>query len=314
MTQHSLFDRALKVLARNHADAFLRLAFPHRPVRLLGTVENVEIDLPAQRVDFVHQIEDEGTEKLLHLEFQTRHEPDLPRRLFVYSGALTRRFDQEVLTLVLYLERRHRVPPGVYETRLGGEVVNRFRYPTVGLWEHEERIRSGELRALAPLLVVVAEERDEGVLAEERRLILEERDERRRAELLAAAVTVASRYFERDFLWDFFREEVEMMREASFIEEWIEEGIRKGEERGIQRGLQKGLLQARREDIMDLLLIRLDLSYRQIKTLEDHLKRIEDPEALREAVGMAAQAESLEAFLEQLEALEKRTAIEEKTR
>ena len=33
-----IFDRALKILARNHAEVFLRLAFPGQETRLIGTV------------------------------------------------------------------------------------------------------------------------------------------------------------------------------------------------------------------------------------------------------------------------------------
>jgi len=46
-------------------------------------------------------------------------------------------------------------------------------------------------------------------LEEERQLILREKDDKKRGRLLATAITIASRYFERDFLWQFFREEVE---------------------------------------------------------------------------------------------------------
>jgi hypothetical protein len=42
------------------------------------------------------------------------------------------------------------------------------------------------------------------------------------------AVTIAARYFDKAFLWQFFREEVEHMRGATFIEDWIEEGIQQG--------------------------------------------------------------------------------------
>jgi hypothetical protein len=61
-------------------------------------------------------------------------------------------------------------------------------------------------------------------LEEERQLILQEKDDKKRARLFATAITIASRYFEKDFLWKFFREEVEQMREVPFISDWIKEG------------------------------------------------------------------------------------------
>ena len=67
----NVFDRVLKILARNHADSFLRLALPGTAVRLVGTLDNVELSLPEQRVDFVHRLDYEGRESLDRVEFKT---------------------------------------------------------------------------------------------------------------------------------------------------------------------------------------------------------------------------------------------------
>ncbi|HHN94365.1 MAG TPA: hypothetical protein ENK17_06325, partial [Anaerolineae bacterium] len=56
MSTVKTFDRVLKVLARNYADAFLRLALPDVPLKLAGTLENVELSIPEERVDFVHRV------------------------------------------------------------------------------------------------------------------------------------------------------------------------------------------------------------------------------------------------------------------
>ncbi|RMF32942.1 MAG: hypothetical protein D6759_07580, partial [Chloroflexi bacterium] len=55
--QINLFDRALKIIARHYAGTLLALAFPNLPVRLVGTLENVELSLPTRRVDFAHRVE-----------------------------------------------------------------------------------------------------------------------------------------------------------------------------------------------------------------------------------------------------------------
>ncbi|HIE27232.1 TPA: hypothetical protein EYP66_08095 [Candidatus Poribacteria bacterium] len=82
-------------------------------------------------------------------------------------------------------------------------MINCFSYQILKLWEYEKEIRAGKFPALAPLLAMLVENPTEETLIEERELILQEKDERKRAHLLAAAVTIASRYFERDFLWEF---------------------------------------------------------------------------------------------------------------
>ena len=102
----NIFDRVLKILARHYAGCFLRLAVPEVAVELVGTLDNVELSLPEERVDFVHRVLYDGAEFLFHLEFQTEHEMDVPRRAFVYSALLTQQFHLPVLTLVVYLQRR----------------------------------------------------------------------------------------------------------------------------------------------------------------------------------------------------------------
>nr|MBC8462649.1 hypothetical protein [Deltaproteobacteria bacterium] len=92
MAEINIFDRALKIIARDHAEIFLKLAFPREKINLVGTLENVELSLPEERVDFVHELEYNGEEYLLHLEFQLQHRKDFPKRVFIYSGELTDQF------------------------------------------------------------------------------------------------------------------------------------------------------------------------------------------------------------------------------
>ena len=236
----NVFDRVLKVLARNYPERFLQLAVPATPAQLIGTLENVDLAIPEERVDFVHRLDDEGQEKLLHIEFQTGHRSDVPERVFIYAALLTRQFRLPVITLVVYLAPRRSSPPTAYEVRLGDAVMNRFEYSAVCLWEHVAEIQTGRWPELAPLLVMLVDRPDEQVLAQERMLILQEQDRRKRADLLACAVTIGARFFDKTFLWRFFREEVEMMREATFIEDWLEEELQRGREQGLQQGLQQG--------------------------------------------------------------------------
>jgi len=239
----NIFDRTLKIMARNHAATFLKLAFPEQPIRLTGTLQNVELSLPVRPVDFVHKVIYQGDEYLFHLEFQLKHNDELPQRTFITSAELTHQFDLPVLTVILYLQPREKDIPSSYVTQLGKTVINEFKYPVIKLWEYVDEIRQGNYRELAPLLVMLVSQPDETLLAEERTLILQEADEQKRADLLAAAVAVASRYFATDFLWLFFREELEMLKQVTFIEEWITEGV----EKGLIEGRLEGRLEGRAE-------------------------------------------------------------------
>jgi len=236
----NVFDRVLKVLARNYPESFLALALPEVPWRLVGTLENVELAIPEERVDFVHRLVAHGQERLLHIEFQAGHESGVPERVFVYSALLTRQFRLPVVTLVIYLARRESPLPTAYEVRVGDVVTNRFEYAVVRLWEYAGEIQAGRWPELAPLLVMLVEKPDASLLAQQRSLILQEQDRRKRADLLACAVTIGARFFDKAFLWRFFREEVEMMREATFIEDWLEEAQQQGLEQGLKQGEEWG--------------------------------------------------------------------------
>jgi len=136
----NLFDRVLKILARHYAEVFLRLAFPDGGVQLIGTDENVEISLPDQRIDFLHQIRADGQEYLLHFEFQLQHRRNIPRRIFIYSAERTHQFDKPVISIVLYLERREAPIPNEYTVEIGRTVIHRFTYPILKLWDYEDEI------------------------------------------------------------------------------------------------------------------------------------------------------------------------------
>ena len=139
-------------------------------------------------------------------------------------------------------------------------------------------------------------------LEEERQLILfaslsgyfvnrQEKDDKKRVRLFATAITIASRYFERDFLWTFFREEVKQMREVPFISDWIKEGWQEGR----QEGRQEGYAQARREDIISLLEDKFGIVKGNILKSLDKVERVE---SLRMLLKRVSKVETQEEFLD----------------
>jgi predicted transposase YdaD len=128
-------------------------------------------------------------------------------------------------------------------------------------------------------------------------LILQEPDARKRASLLACAVTIGGRYFEKAFLWRFFREEVEMMKEATFIEEWLAEAQAQALEQGLQQGHETGRLEERRATVRHLLQWRFGrLPY----GLEVRLERL-TAEQLLPLIDRALDAASLQDFIAALD-------------
>jgi predicted transposase YdaD len=262
MNGSALIDRSLKALARRAAPAFFRLAGITVDPSAIHW-EDVSVNLPELRADQVLLVEADGDAErwAMHVEFQL--EPD--RRVlpdwFFKNAALTRQLGMEVLLTVIYLRRGRRARfPTAYIVRRGG-ARNRFEFATVRLWEHAERIRSGDLQELAPLLVLCENEPTEATLREERDLI------RRlavppetRSDLLAIAVMVGTRYFGRELLLELFREEMEMLKEASIIQDGLDDseargravGEAEGEARGQTREARRILLRQLRRRFGDL--------------------------------------------------------------
>ncbi|MGB9887968.1 MAG: Rpn family recombination-promoting nuclease/putative transposase [Moorellales bacterium] len=294
-----VFDRSVKALARRYPEPFVRVASGSTEDLTVETIENPEINLPERRLDFVYGLRQEDREYILHLEFQLEHQADVPERMFTYNALLTAAYGRPVLSAVVYLERRgYRRLPQEYAVEFRGRPVHTFPYLVVRLWDHAEAIASGELRELAPLLILLTEKKDEKVLDRSRELILASPDRRWRANALSTAITVARRYFPKELLLKFFREELKMLQEADIVQDWINEGFQKGMERGMEKGLEKGEIKAIREDILDVLSERFGVVRKGIAT---KLAAIDDPAVLRSLLRRSVKVENLEEFVRLLE-------------
>jgi len=156
----------LKILAKQYPQAFLKLALGSVENIIYETIENPEINLPEKRLDFIYCLQDEENEYILHLDFQLRHERDLPLRMHIYNALLTASNQRPVISKVIYLERReYRNLPGEYVVSYRGKRENVFSYEAIKLWDHTEEIITGELKELAPLLILLTREKSEAVLA-----------------------------------------------------------------------------------------------------------------------------------------------------
>lgn len=107
-----------------------------------------------------------------HLEYQIA--PDRRREAgwLLKNAALNAQLGMPVVLTVVYLTRGRRRRFPVIHTVSAGGLANRHTFHTLRLWEHAERIRSGELPELAPLLVLCEDNPDEDTLRTERKLIL----------------------------------------------------------------------------------------------------------------------------------------------
>jgi len=312
----NVIDRSLKALARRYPKPFVKLVLDSTEGVAVATIENPEINLPERRLDFVYGLRLDDQEYLLHLEFQLQHETDLPERMFTYNALLTAAYRRPAISAVIYLARQeYRRLPEAYAVTFQSRAVHTFTYRVIRLWEYEEAIAGGELKELAPLLVLLAEKgKEEAALARTRELVLAIGDEKHRADALSVAITVAARYFSRDFLLEFFKGEMEMLQEASIVQEWINEGLERGRKEGLAEGLEKGLaeglekgrkagklegeIETLQRDIQEVLEERFG---RVKKGMGKKLAAIDDPAVLRSLLKKSVRVKSLEEFARLLE-------------
>jgi hypothetical protein len=245
----SLLDRCIKVLTRRAYPAVFRL-FGEEVDPSWVRFEDVALNIPEHRADGILVVETPNPKHrwALLLEAQTRPEPDALSDWHFKAGAARQVLRCPVILGVLYLERGEYATFPNEEVIRGGSLENRYGFETALLWEHQDRIANGDLPELAPLLLLASEEKTEAVLQQERKLILDlQVSSEQRRDLLAVATMVGTRYFTTETLRRIFREEMAMLKEAEFIQEWIDEGIAKGEALGEARGEARGEAKAYRE-------------------------------------------------------------------
>ena len=273
MMVKNVIDRTLKIAARLYPEDFVQVLFPEG-TRLdkLAVIENPEINIPEKRVDFVYRIGMEKRESIIHLEFQLRHRKEVPARIFKYNAFLRECFKIPVISVIIYLEKVHyRSLPCACQVEMGG-LSNTFRYEIIRLWEYKKSIEEGRLRGLAPLLIFFTGKKEASILEKEGKLIEEEKDRRKRADLYSLAITIGSRYFEKEFLFNFFKEELDMLKEASIVEDWINEGIEKGREEGIRKGIEEGIEKGLKESVRLILGERFGLTDQEAGQLLEGIK------------------------------------------
>jgi hypothetical protein len=217
----NLIDRSIKLLLRDRPAAVMRLAgmlIQPQAIR----VEDPNLNLPELRADHVFIVDrgEPGRSYAVYLEYQLKPDPDLLPVWCIKWGGLTKQLGMPVLLLALYLEKGDRATfPAEHRTSADG-LETRFAFDAVRLWEHRDRIVSGELAELAPLLVLCEERPTVETLRQEVALIHGSGLAHGvQAELLGVAFLVALRSFGRELVVSIFEGEKAMINE-------VEEAIR----------------------------------------------------------------------------------------
>ncbi len=163
----------------------------------------------------------------LCVEYQYRPDPTLLVLWLAKALILSDRLQMPVVLVVIYLHQgRFQSFPGVHIVQ-GGGLTNEFRFETIRLWEHVDRIRSGELVELAPLLVLCVEGNPEEILREERDLILKANLEPRvTTDLLGISYILGLRVESEGVVNAVFaQDELAEIKSQGLIGRWIQDAV-----------------------------------------------------------------------------------------
>ena len=237
-----LIDKAVKNLFRLSPTLVTRLAGLDVAAEDIR-VEDPNLNLPELRADHVFILAESEMEpeSAIYLEYQLRPDPDLLPSWAAKWGGLARQLKMPVVLVVLYLQKGDRATfPAQFRMRRGG-FETELRFTAIRLWELEERIRSGELAELAPLLLLSEDSPTEETIREEADLIRSANlPMETQADLLGLILMVGSRHFSRQMLQTLLQREIDTMQDLGLIGDWIKEGEARGRAQGIAEGKAEG--------------------------------------------------------------------------
>jgi hypothetical protein len=204
-----IVDQVLKEMTERYAEQIIRLVFPGEKFQVVFSKLDKELTIKTRLTDRVIMLDTAGGKRLLHLEFQLRYNRKIPERLFVYSGALTAKYQMKVASFLFLIKPSQTVGDfGVYSSDLFGKTTNEFSFPVIHLWKLREAILSGDkrYRIFASLLLEIEPKPDVGVLRQVRDIINLETNAQRRAEYFSFAIPIARRHFGLAVIQSIFKE------------------------------------------------------------------------------------------------------------
>ena len=244
-TMKQMVDQQLPDWARFIAGR-LNLPLPLRLSPLDGDVSTVNL-----QADKLFRMSG-STEGIVHVEFQTMRDSDLPRRVMRYSMLANARYDLPVYSVVLLLTQKADFAGMTGEFILehgNGEAYHRFSYDVVRVWELPAKLLLEGGTGLMPLVMLTGEAKADP------KPIFREMVERSRKEIvnpghhrefMAKALILAGLSFDEEMMM-VLSEEVSRLSVSSMYQIIH----RVGEKEGIEKGRVEGLFEGRVEGLVE---------------------------------------------------------------
>lgn len=237
--------------------------------------------LPSRNIDAdtLFKVTLDGRLFLLHIEFQTRRDRSMAKRLWEYNVLTTCKYKLPVRSYVIYLKKDRSVAKSPLVIALpDGEEIHRFKFTSIELYKFPTaQIKQTGLIGLLPLLPLTKEGAKQVIVEEMITDIQRLAGEEAQGNLLSFGFAFASLAFEKqeadqDWLIRRFQMLEDILQETE-IYKYIK---REGREEGLQESLQE-----MREALQRIVQARFP---KLVRLAKGQTSIIEDPKALRDLI------------------------------
>jgi predicted transposase/invertase (TIGR01784 family) len=199
----------------------------------LTKLEPSELSVEPIRADSVIFLE--STEIVLHIEFQTEPNKNIPFRMADYRLRLYRKFpDKQIHQVVIYLSPSK--SPLVYETKFSIGTLN-HEFNVIRLWEQPTEIFQ-QYQGLLPFAALSQTRSPEDTLRRVAKQIENIADKQVQSNVAASTAIISGIALNKEIIQRLLRSEI--MKESVIYQEILLEGKAKGLAEGEAKGLAKG--------------------------------------------------------------------------
>ena len=223
-----MFDNICKFLAETYSTDIASWLFGE-PI-LLTQVQPQELAVEPIRADSLILLEAEGL--LLHLEFQTKADPQIPFRMLDYWVRGKRRFpDKKMRQVVIYLKETS--SDVVFQNKFE-ESTTHHEFEVIRLWE-QPLANFLEFTGMLPFAILVNDGNKERLLQNIAQKIDKIPDQKTRQTIGSATYVLAGLVLEENIIKQILRRDI--MRESVTYQAILREGRQEGRQEGRKEGL-----------------------------------------------------------------------------
>ncbi|GBF79560.1 Rpn family recombination-promoting nuclease/putative transposase [Aphanothece sacrum] len=227
-----MYDNVCKFLAERFSSDFANWLL-NKPIELTE-LKPTELSLNPIRADSLIFLQSE--EIVLHIEFQTSPDEDIPFRMTDYRLRVYRRYpNKEMYQVVIYLKPSN--SELVYQNTF--ELTNlRHQFQIIRLWEEPTTIFM-ETPGLLPFAVLSRTDNPTETLTQIASIIDDIPNRQRQGDISASTAILSGLKLDQESIQRILRSDI--MRESVIYQEIFHEGEIQGEKKGEKKGEQKAI-------------------------------------------------------------------------